>query len=184
MPDGRSAWPPIGCAVVSDAPDHHPPGSVRLAEAQRDVAAELDRIGPVLDELGALFGGAGHQPALVGGPVRDAMLGRRQTALDFAPPAPPDEVERLLTGWADATWDIGRAFGTIGSRKGQFQVEITTDRSEQYDPPPRRPAVASGDSLEGAPRRRDFTVNAMAVRVPSREFVDPYGGVVDLAHGV
>jgi poly(A) polymerase len=169
---------------VSDAADRRPPGSVRLADAQRDVAAELDRIGPVLDELGSRFGGSGHELALVGGPVRDAMLGRRHNDLDFTTSARPEEIERLLGGWADATWDIGRAFGTIGSRKGKFQVEITTYRSEEYDASSRKPSVDFGDSLEGDLRRRDFTVNAMAVRVPSREFVDPYGGVVDLAHGL
>jgi poly(A) polymerase len=155
-----------------------------LADAQRDVAAELDRIEPVLDELGRLFGGAGHELALVGGPVRDAMLGRRHNDLDLTTSARPDEIERLLSGWADATWDIGRAFGTIGSRKGPFQVEITTYRSDRYDASSRKPSVDFGDSLEGDLGRRDFTVNAMAVRVPSREFVDPYGGVVDLAHGL
>jgi poly(A) polymerase len=155
-----------------------------LADAQRDVAAELDRIAPVVDELGRLFDEAGHELALVGGPVRDAMLGRRHNDLDLTTSARPDQVEALLKGWADATWDIGRAFGTIGSRKGPFQIEITTYRSEAYDPSSRKPAVDFGDSLEGDLGRRDFTVNAMAVRVPSREFVDPYGGVVDLAHGV
>jgi len=95
-----------------------------------------------------------------------------------------EEIERVLARWAGATWDIGRAFGTIGSRKGPFQVEITTYRSESYDRTSRKPAVDFGDSLEGDLGRRDFTVNAMAVRVPSREFVDPYGGVVDLAHGL
>jgi poly(A) polymerase len=155
-----------------------------LADAQRDVTAELDRIGPVVDELGRLFDEAGHELALVGGPVRDAMLGRRHNDLDLTTSARPDQVEALLKGWADATWDIGRAFGTIGSRKGPFQIEITTYRSEAYDPSSRKPAVDFGDSLEGDLGRRDFTVNAMAVRVPSREFVDPYGGVVDLAHGV
>jgi poly(A) polymerase len=169
---------------VSDAADRRPPGTVRLADAQRDVAAELDRIGPVIDELGQLFGEAGHELALVGGPVRDAMLGRAHNDLDFTTSARPEEIERVIDGWADATWDIGRAFGTIGSRKGPFQVEITTYRSEQYDAHSRKPAVDFGDSLEGDLRRRDFTVNAMAVRVPSREFVDPYGGVVDLAHGL
>jgi poly(A) polymerase len=157
---------------------------VRLVDAQRHVAAELDRIGPVVDELGRLFDGAGHELSLVGGPVRDAMLGRRHNDLDLTTSARPEQIERLLKGWADATWDIGRAFGTIGSRKGDFQVEITTYRSEEYDPSSRKPAVDFGDSLEGDLRRRDFTVNAMAVRVPSREFVDPYGGVVDLAHGL
>jgi poly(A) polymerase len=169
---------------VSEADDRRPPGSVRLADAERDVAAELDRIAPVLDELGGLFDGAGHELALVGGPVRDAMLGRRHNDLDLTTSARPEEIERLLAGWADATWDIGRAFGTIGSRKGPFQVEITTYRSEEYDAASRKPSVDFGDSLEGDLGRRDFTVNAMAVRVPSREFVDPYGGVVDLAHGV
>jgi poly(A) polymerase len=157
---------------------------VRLVDAQRHVADELDRIGPVVDELGRLFDGAGHELSLVGGPVRDAMLGRRHNDLDLTTSARPEQIERLLKGWADATWDIGRAFGTIGSRKGEFQVEITTYRSEEYDPSSRKPAVDFGDSLEGDLRRRDFTVNAMAVRVPSREFVDPYGGVVDLAHGL
>ncbi len=169
---------------MSEADDRRPPGSVRLADAQRDVAAELDRIGPVLDELGGLFDKAGHELALVGGPVRDAMLGRRHNDLDFTTSARPEEIELLLAGWADATWDIGRAFGTIGSRKGPFQVEITTYRSEEYDAASRKPSVDFGDSLDGDLGRRDFTVNAMAVRVPSREFVDPYGGVVDLAQGV
>src|SRR4051794_41875861 len=104
------------------------------------------------------------------------MLGRRHNDLDLTTSARPDEIERLLAGWADATWDIGRAFGTIGSRKGSFQVEITTYRSEHYDPSSRKPSVDFGDSLEGDLGRRDFTVNAMAVRVPSRDFVDPYGG--------
>jgi poly(A) polymerase len=112
------------------------------------------------------------------------MLGRRHNDLDFTTSARPEQIELLLAGWADATWDIGRAFGTIGSRKGPFQVEITTYRSEEYDAASRKPSVDFGDSLDGDLGRRDFTVNAMAVRVPSREFVDPYGGVVDLAHGV
>jgi poly(A) polymerase len=155
-----------------------------VADAQRDVADELDRIAPVVDELGRRFSAAGHELALVGGPVRDAMLGRRHNDLDLTTSAHPDEIERLLGGWADATWDIGRAFGTIGSRKGAFQVEITTYRADTYEPASRKPAVDFGDSLEGDLGRRDFTVNAMAVRVPSREFVDPYGGVVDLAHGL
>jgi poly(A) polymerase len=148
------------------------------------VAAELDRIAPVIDELGGRFADAGHELALVGGSVRDAMLGRRHNDLDLTTSARPEEIERLLAGWADTTWDIGRAFGTIGSRKGPFQVEITTYRSEEYDASSRKPAVDFGDMLEGDLGRRDFTVNAMAVRVPSRQFVDPFGGVVDLAHGL
>ncbi|WP_395691198.1 CCA tRNA nucleotidyltransferase [Nocardioides sp.] len=153
-----------------------------MVDAQRAVAAELDRIGAVIDELGRRFTEAGHELALVGGPVRDAMLGRQHNDLDLTTSARPEETERLLAGWADATWDMGRAFGTIGCRRGPWQVEITTYRSEAYDPDSRKPAVDFGDSLPGDLGRRDFTVNAMAVRLPGRELEDPYGGVVDLAH--
>ena len=157
---------------------------LRMADVQRSVTDELDRIAPVLEPLGELFAGAGHTLALVGGPVRDAMLGRAHNDLDFTTSAHPEVTERLLRGWADAVWDMGRAFGTIGSRKGDWQVEVTTYRSESYDPTSRKPAVDFGDSLEGDLGRRDFTVNAMAVLLPDREFVDPYGGVLDLAHRV
>jgi len=155
-----------------------------MADAQHAVAAELDRLGPVIDELGELFSSAGHELALVGGPVRDAMLGRQHNDLDLTTSARPDATERLLKGWAEATWDMGRAFGTIGSRRGPWQVEITTYRSESYDPSSRKPDVDFGDSLGGDLGRRDFTVNAMAVRLPDRTLEDPYGGVVDLAHRV
>ena len=155
-----------------------------IVEIQRRVGDELDRIGSVIDELGARFTEAGEELALVGGPVRDAMIGRLQNDLDFATSARPEVTERLLSGWADAVWDMGRAFGTIGCRKGPWQVEITTYRSETYDPSSRKPDVDFGDSLAGDLGRRDFTVNAMAVRVPSREFVDLFGGVVDLAETV
>jgi poly(A) polymerase len=155
---------------------------LQMADVQRAVARELDRIAPVIDDLGRRFADAGHELALVGGPVRDAMLGRQHNDLDFTTSARPDETERLLKGWADATWDMGRAFGTIGCRRGPWQVEITTYRSEAYDPSSRKPDVDFGDNLDGDLGRRDFTVNAMAVRVPGRELEDPYGGVVDLAH--
>jgi poly(A) polymerase len=155
-----------------------------MADVQRAVARELDRIAPVIDDLGRRFADAGHELALVGGPVRDAMLGRQHNDLDFTTSARPDETERVLKGWADATWDMGRAFGTIGCRRGPWQVEITTYRSESYDPTSRKPEVDFGDTLAGDLGRRDFTVNAMAVRVPGRELEDPYGGVVDLAHQV
>ncbi len=156
----------------------------QIADVQRSVTAELDRIAPVIDELGHRFAAAGHELALVGGPVRDAMLGRRHHDLDFTTSARPDETERLLKGWGDAIWDMGRAFGTIGCRKDDWQVEVTTYRSESYDPTSRKPDVDFGDNLVGDLGRRDFTVNAMAVRVPGREIVDPYAGVVDLAHGL
>ena len=155
-----------------------------MADVQRSVAAELDRIAPVLDALGERFADAGHELALVGGPVRDAMLGRHHNDLDFTTSARPEETERLLKGWADAIWDMGRGFGTIGCRKGPWQVEITTYRSEAYDPDSRKPEVDFGDTLDGDLGRRDFTVNAMAVRVPGREVEDPYGGIVDLSHRV
>jgi poly(A) polymerase len=155
-----------------------------MTDVQRSVASELDRISPVIDELGRRFRGAGHELSLVGGPVRDAMLGRRHNDLDFATSARPEQTERLLRGWAEAIWDMGRAFGTIGCRKGEWQVEITTYRSETYDPTSRKPDVDFGDTLAGDLGRRDFTVNAMAVSVPDRTFEDPFGGVVDLAHRV
>ena len=107
---------------------------LRIADVQRSVSAELDRIAPVLDPLGALFADAGHELSLVGGPVRDAMLGRAHNDLDFATSARPGDTERLLRGWADAVWDMGRDFGTIGCRKGDCQVEVTTYRSDSYDP--------------------------------------------------
>jgi poly(A) polymerase len=157
---------------------------LRLADVQKRVGDELDRMAPVIDPLGARFAEAGHTLALVGGPVRDAMLGRLHTDLDFTTSAPPEVTERLLRGWADAIWDLGREFGTIGARKGEWQIEITTYRSEKYDPSSRKPEVAYGDSLVGDLRRRDFTVNAMAMGLPGREFEDPYGGVLDLAQRV
>ncbi|HVK28269.1 MAG TPA: CCA tRNA nucleotidyltransferase [Nocardioides sp.] len=155
---------------------------MRLVDVQAAVAAELDRIAPVIDELGALFADAGHELALVGGPVRDAMLGRRSNDLDFTTSARPEQMDGLLRAWGDAWWDMGRDFGTIGCRKGDWVVEVTTYRSESYDPDSRKPEVRYGDSLAGDLGRRDFTVNAMAVRLPGRELEDPYGGVVDLAH--
>ncbi|HET6698787.1 MAG TPA: CCA tRNA nucleotidyltransferase [Nocardioidaceae bacterium] len=153
-----------------------------MSDVQATALRELSRISPVIDELGERFSAAGEEIALVGGPVRDAMLDRLHNDLDFTTSARPETTERLLTGWADAIWDVGRAYGTIGCRKGNWQVEITTYRSEEYDADSRKPAVDYGDSLGGDLGRRDFTVNAMAVALPSREFVDPFGGVVDLAH--
>lgn len=136
----------------------------------------------MVDELGHRFADAGHEIALVGGPVRDILLGRGSKDLDFTTSAHPDVIERLLSGWADHVWDIGKAFGTIGSRKGEWVLEVTTYRSETYDPTSRKPEVSYGDSLEGDLARRDFAMNAMAVRLPSRQFVDPYGGMEDVAH--
>ncbi|WP_243640427.1 CCA tRNA nucleotidyltransferase [Nocardioides jejuensis] len=160
------------------------PAPLLLADVQKRVAAELDRLAPVIDELGARFEQAGEELALVGGPVRDAMLGRLQNDLDFTTSAHPDVTERILKGWADAVWDLGKEFGTIGARKGDWQIEITTWRSESYDPSSRKPSVAYGTSLHGDLRRRDFTVNAMALTIPGRQLEDPYGGIIDLAQRV
>ena len=165
---------------MSDEPE----STLRMSDVQRTAVRELLRIAPVIDELGARFEKAGEQIALVGGPVRDAMLGREQFDLDFTTSARPETTERLLKGWADAIWDMGRAFGTIGCRKGPWQVEITTFRSDTYDASSRKPEVQYGDSLAGDLHRRDFTVNAMAVTLPGRDFEDPFGGLVDLANQV
>ncbi|WP_406025501.1 CCA tRNA nucleotidyltransferase [Nocardioides sp. NBC_00850] len=154
---------------------------ISVADVQRSVTAELDRIAPVIDSLGEVFARSGFELALVGGPVRDAMLGRPHNDLDFATSARPEETEKILRTWGEALWDMGRDFGTIGTRKGPWQIEVTTYRSEAYAADSRKPAVAYGTSLADDLVRRDFTVNAMAVRLPGREVVDLYGGVVDLA---
>ena len=157
-------------------------GSVE--QARRALAAALLQLDPAVHELGELFTAAGHELALVGGPVRDAVLGRRAPDLDFTTDARPDDTERILRRWGHAHWDIGKEFGTIGARRGDVVVEVTTYRTERYDPDSRKPLVAYGDTLEGDLRRRDFTVNAMAVRLPSMTFVDPHGGLDDLVAGV
>jgi poly(A) polymerase len=135
-------------------------------------------------ELAVAFAGAGHELALVGGSVRDAFLGRSSADLDFATSALPDDTEVLLRSWGANTWDMGREFGTIGGRKEDTLVEVTTYRSDSYGDQSRKPEVAFGDSLESDLARRDFTINAMAVRLPSLEFVDPFDGLADLAAGV
>ncbi|MFD1505943.1 CCA tRNA nucleotidyltransferase [Georgenia yuyongxinii] len=156
----------------------------RIVDLQRRALAAFASLPPAVLELGQVFADAGHELALVGGPVRDAFLGEVSHDLDFATSARPDETERLLDRWADTSWDIGKEFGTIGARKADVVVEVTTYRTEAYEVGSRKPAVQYGDSLEGDLTRRDFTVNAMAVRVPSLEFVDPTGGMTDLAEHV
>lgn len=120
-------------------------------------------------DLAAAFAAAGHELALVGGPVRDAFLDRPVTDLDFTTSASPDEILRIVAPLADATWDVGREFGTIAARIRGADVEITTYRADQYDGVSRKPSVQFGESLEDDLVRRDFTVNAMALRVtPAR----------------
>lgn len=152
-------------------------GAAMLGEA----IAHLETVMPLLTELGDLFTAAGHEIALVGGPVRDAFVARTSPDLDFTTSARPEQTEQIVAEWADAIWDLGRAFGTIGVRKGDFQVEITTYRADAYDRETRKPVVEFGSSLDDDLVRRDFTVNAMALRLPDLTFVDPYGGLDDMA---
>ena len=159
------------------------PDSHDLTPAQRRAAAAVLRqaFAPVAG-LGDLFARHGHQLAVVGGTVRDVLLGRSQRAdLDLATDARPEQVLQLVAGWADKVWETGISFGTVGIRKGGTTCEITTYRSEQYQPGSRKPAVAYGTSLTGDLSRRDFSVNAMAALLPGFELVDPFGGVGDLA---
>ncbi|UOE43390.1 CCA tRNA nucleotidyltransferase [Agromyces larvae] len=153
------------------------------------VAAALDRLSelaasPTVATLAAAFEAAGHELALVGGPVRDAFLGRATNDLDFTTDATPDEILAIVKPIAEAHWDIGRQFGTIGAKVAGETVEITTYRADTYDGASRKPEVVFGDSIEGDLVRRDFTVNALALRLPRLELVDPSGGVEDLIAGV
>lgn len=165
-------------SVPNRVPQLFVPSSVD--EARRRLAAALLVLDPVVADLGSAFEKAGHRLALVGGPVRDAVLARSSPDLDFTTSARPDDTLAILARWGDAHWDIGKEFGTIGARKGDVVVEVTTYRSEEYDPTSRKPQVVFGDSLEGDLVRRDFTVNAMAVELPSMTFVDPTDGLADL----
>lgn len=139
---------------------------------------------PVVIELGHRFVDAGFELSLVGGPVRDLFLGRTSPDLDFTTNASPDQTLSVIRPWSDAFWEIGRDFGTIGMRKGRFIIEVTTYRADAYDPQSRNPVVAFGDRLEDDLYRRDFTMNAMALRLPALELVDPFGGARDLHAGV
>ena len=149
-----------------------------LANLERTTDSALFR------ELGSRFTQAGYELALVGGPVRDAFLGRKAPDLDFTTSAKPDEIIRVLKGYADTFWDIGREFGTIGARIGDDTVEITTYRADKYDPTSRKPEVAFGTDLTEDLFRRDFTINSMALRLPDKTFVDPFNGLQDLIDGV
>ena len=150
-----------------------------------NMAEGLDRLGalaqnPVVRTLADAFSAAGFDLAVVGGPVRDALLGRATHDLDFTTNALPDDILRIVTPISTAQWDIGRAFGTIGARVQGEQVEVTTYRADSYDGVTRKPTVEFGDTIDADLHRRDFTVNAMALLVPSVKLVDPTGGVEDL----
>jgi poly(A) polymerase len=136
-----------------------------------------------LTELGDRFAAAGFELALVGGPVRDAILAKFSPVadLDFTTNARPEQIEQVLRGFAQTTWDVGARFGTIGARINDRECEITTYRAEQYEPDSRKPTVEFGDTLAEDLARRDFTVNAMAIRLPDLVFVDLHGGIDDCA---
>ncbi|MGC9378665.1 CCA tRNA nucleotidyltransferase [Streptomyces sp. MH13] len=160
-----------------------------LSQDQARAVSEPLRIAPVADDLARRFQEAGFSLALVGGSVRDALLGRLGNDLDFTTDARPQDVLKILRPWADAVWEVGIAFGTVGAQKDardgdtdrSFQIEVTTYRSEAYDRTSRKPEVSYGDSIEQDLVRRDFTVNAMAVALPEKKFIDPHGGLDDLA---
>ena len=150
-------------------------------------AVTLRELSEVLTPLGERFAAAGHELYLVGGSVRDAILGRLGTDLDFTTDAHPERVQKLLSGWADNQWDTGIEFGTISAAKAGQQIEITTYRADAYDRVSRNPVVQFGTKLEDDLVRREFTVNAMAVRIGadgSQDFVDPLGGMNALLAGV
>ncbi|MEU8913367.1 CCA tRNA nucleotidyltransferase [Streptomyces sp. WAC01526] len=158
-----------------------PQSTNALNHVQRRAVSELLRVSPVADDLARRFQEAGFTLALVGGSVRDALLGRLGNDLDFTTDARPEDVLKIVRPWADAVWEVGIAFGTVGCKKDSFDIEVTTYRSEAYDRTSRKPEVSYGDSIEQDLVRRDFTVNAMAVLLPQKEFVDPHDGLEDLA---
>ncbi|MFE0799338.1 CCA tRNA nucleotidyltransferase [Streptomyces sp. NPDC058812] len=152
-----------------------------LSQEQHRAVSEPLRVAPVADDLARRFQEAGFSLALVGGSVRDALLGRLGNDLDFTTDALPQDVLKIVRPWADAVWEVGIAFGTVGAQKDGWQIEVTTYRSEAYDRTSRKPEVSYGDSIEEDLVRRDFTVNAMAVALPEQKFIDPHGGLDDLA---
>ena len=160
------------------------------AEAEQLAAAAvaLNRHASVLGELGRRFDDAGHDLFLVGGSVRDALLNRlHDKDLDFTTDARPEEIQRIVGPWADAMWDTGIQFGTVGAAKGGDRLELTTFRADAYDGVSRNPEVTFGDTLADDLVRRDFTINAMAVRITAAgpgEFLDPLGGLAALRAGV
>lgn len=163
------------------------PDAAQDAELLTAAAVALNRHAPMLAELGSAFEGAGHQLYLVGGSVRDALLGRLSPDLDFTTDARPEQVQNILRRWADNLWDTGIQFGTVGVGKGDHRLEITTFRADTYDQVSRNPDVQYGDRLEDDLARRDFTANAMAVRITPEgpgEFLDPLGGLAALRERV
>jgi poly(A) polymerase len=155
-----------------------------FTEQERQLGALIAARYPLADDLGRRFDRAGHELYLVGGTVRDAFLGRDQGDLDFATSAHPGLTEKLLRGWVDDIWLTGARFGTISAAKDEWKLEITTYRADDYTAGSRHPEVTYGTEITADLSRRDFTVNAMAVRVPQHRFVDPYGGLRDLRDNI
>lgn len=163
------------------------PDAAQDAELLTAAAVALNKHAPMLRELGSAFDAAGHQLYLVGGSVRDALLGRLSPDLDFTTDARPEQVQQILRRWADKLWDTGIEFGTVGVGKGDRRLEITTFRADTYDQVSRNPQVRFGNRLEDDLVRRDFTANAMAVRITPDgpgEFLDPLGGLAALRQRV
>ncbi len=151
------------------------------AAGELAIRSLIDRA-PLASSLAQSFKAAGFKLALVGGPVRDAILGRLGNDLDFTTDARPQDTKKILKSWAEDVWDIGIEFGTIAGKRGDTTVEITTYRSDKYDPESRKPEVEFGDNIEGDLSRRDFTVNAMALELTGAkpEFIDVFNGLADL----
>ena len=153
-----------------------------LTAASEIAITTLRERAPQAFDLAAQFKAAGFRLALVGGPVRDSLLGRLGNDLDFTTNARPDDTKKILKKWATDVWDVGIKFGTIGAKKDNVTYEITTYRADSYESDSRKPEVNFGDSIEGDLLRRDFTVNAMAIELTTStpEFIDPHNGVTDL----
>ena len=153
-----------------------------LTAASEIAITTLRERAPQAFDLAAQFKAAGFRLALVGGPVRDSLLGRLGNDLDFTTNARPDDTKKILKKWATDVWDVGIKFGTIGAKKDNVTYEITTYRADSYESDSRKPEVNFGDSIEGDLLRRDFTVNAMAIELTTStpEFIDPHSGVTDL----
>ncbi len=153
-----------------------------LSAASEIAISVLRQKAPLAFELADAFKANGFRLALVGGPVRDALLSRLGNDLDFTTDARPEDTKKILKKWADELWDVGIKFGTIGAKKSNITFEITTYRSDSYETDSRKPEVNFGDNIEGDLLRRDFTVNAMAIELTTEtpQFIDPHNGVTDL----
>lgn len=175
----------MAASVRKGTPDRGMPRPFPRLAGMHPVAAALPRLTALAEResvrrVVAAFEAAGHEIALVGGPVRDALLGRRVTDIDLTTSARPEESAAALEPVASAMWDVGRAFGTVAVRVAGDSVEVTTYRQDAYVPSSRKPEVVFGDTLDGDLRRRDFTVNSIAVRLPSLAIVDPADGIAAL----